>query len=269
MPATPTPSAPPHDAARPSALQAVTLILSVYVLVALVVQSTLKLSPQTNAFLDWLDAGVCVVFLADFCARFRRAESKLGFLKWVRIDLVSSVPMVGDLRAERGVRLFRVLRAFRSFRHLMAYFFRGQPTTSFAALAACSLVLVVFSAIAVLQFEDSPDANIKTPADAFWWAYVTMTTVGYGDKYPLSVEGRVVAAVLMTAGVGLFGTFNGFVANLFLRPDEAEGETDTQTLVREVRALRERIAGLELTMDLRLRGAEDGDLARVGQSESR
>lgn len=230
---------------RPSALQAVTLILSVYVLLALIAQSTLKLSPETNALLDRIDTGICFVFLADFFVRLRQAESKLAFLKWGWIDLVSSVPMVGDLRAARVVRVFRVLRAFRSFRHLMSYFLRGQATTSLAALATCSLVLVIFSSIAVLQFEDSPDANIKTPADALWWAYVTMTTVGYGDKYPLSVEGRVVAAVLMTAGVGLFGTFTGFVANLFLRPSQPEGETDMQRLIREVQALREQVASLE------------------------
>src|SRR3972149_6773059 len=70
----------------------------------------------------------------------------------------------------------------------------------------------------VLHFEDVPEANIKGPEDAVWWAFVTMTTVGYGDRFPVTSEGRLAGALLMVAGVGLFGTFSGFVAAWFLAP---------------------------------------------------
>ena len=60
------------------------------------------------------------------------------------------------------------------------------------------------------------NSNIKTAEDAIWWAWVTITTVGYGDKYPVTTEGRIIASFLMTAGVGLFGTFTGFIASWFL-----------------------------------------------------
>ena len=59
---------------------------------------------------------------------------------------------------------------------------------------------------------------IISPIDAIWWAYVTITTVGYGVKYPVTTEGRIIAAVLMTAGVGLFGTFTAYVASWFAQP---------------------------------------------------
>jgi voltage-gated potassium channel len=68
---------------------------------------------------------------------------------------------------------------------------RQRKTTSIAAVATISLVVVIFAAIAVLQFETSPDSNIKNVGDAFWWAFVTVTTVGYGDKFPLSLEGEL------------------------------------------------------------------------------
>lgn len=58
-----------------------------------------------------------------------------------------------------------------------------------------------------MEVEDDPTSNINTAEDALCWSYVTVTTVGYGDKYSVTTEGRLVAAFLMTVGVGLFGTF--------------------------------------------------------------
>jgi len=60
------------------------------------------------------------------------------------------------------------------------------------AVALVSLLLVVFSSIAILQVEQVPDANIQTPEHALWWAFVTVTTVGYEDKYPVTTEGRII-----------------------------------------------------------------------------
>ena len=80
----------------------------------------------------------------------------------------------------------------------------------------------------MLQVEkDVPGAKIKNAEDALWWAYVTITTVGYGDLYPVTTEGRLIAAVLMTIGVGLFGTFTAYVASWFVskKIDEEIEET--------------------------------------------
>jgi voltage-gated potassium channel len=79
-----------------------------------------------------------------------------------------------------------------------------------------AILMVIFSSIAILQVENVPNSNIKTAEDALWWSYVTVTTVGYGDKFPVTLEGRIIAGFLMTTGVGLFGTFTGFVASWFV-----------------------------------------------------
>jgi voltage-gated potassium channel len=71
---------------------------------------------------------------------------------------------------------------------------------------------------------DAPGSNIRTAEDALWWAYVTITTVGYGDKYPVTSEGRIIAVALITVGVGLFGTFTAFVASWFVEKREEEEE---------------------------------------------
>ena len=74
-----------------------------------------------------------------------------------------------------------------------------------------------------------------------WWAFVTMTTVGYGDTYPVTLEGRIIAAVLMIAGVGLFGTFTGFVATWFLQPGETEQDRELAAIRRSLAAIADRL----------------------------
>jgi voltage-gated potassium channel len=82
--------------------------------------------------------------------------------------------------------------------------------------------MIIFGSIAILQVEHDPNSNIKTAEDAIWWAFVTITTVGYGDKYPVTTEGRIIAGFLMITGVGLFGTFTGFIASWFLEPGKSK-----------------------------------------------
>src|SRR5918996_607883 len=105
-------------AERLGLLQVLTLILSVYVLVALFIQATVRLSPDTIRILDWIDFFVCVVFLTDFFVRFHRAPSKAKFLKWGWIDFVSSIPMLDIFRVGRVVRIIRVFRILRAFRKM-------------------------------------------------------------------------------------------------------------------------------------------------------
>jgi voltage-gated potassium channel len=103
------------------------------------------------------------------------------------------------------------------------------------------VVLVIFSCTAILAFEKSPESNIKTPFDAVWWAFTTMSTTGYGDKYPVTVEGKIVAMFLMIGGVGLFGVFTGLFARLFMETEMKKEDTDIARLTDEIRRLNEKI----------------------------
>ena len=91
---------------------------------------------------------------------------------------------------------------------------------------------------AVLQFEVPAGGNIKTAAEALWWAFTTITTVAYGDYFPVTPEGRIVGALLMTAGVGLFGILSGFVASWFLAPSQHQQESELSAVRGELAALR-------------------------------
>lgn len=122
------------------------------------------------------------------------------------------------LESGRSGRVLRVMRGLRATKLLAGLVVRRRAENTFLAASLVALLLVIFCSVAVLHFETNVDSNIRSPDDALWWAFATIATVGYGDRYPVTGEGRIVATILMAAGVGLFGTFSGFLAAWFLGP---------------------------------------------------
>jgi len=224
------------------------LLLSMYVIAALIFDLTMTLPAAVRQLMHCLDWLVCAVFFADFVIRFRQAVSKSRFMRWGWVDLVSCIP--ADIfalgRAVRIVQIIRILRAFRSARALVTHLHRHRARSVIATTALMTVVLLLFSMIAILIFERDANSNIKTPGDALWWGVTTMTTVGYGDLYPVTMEGRLVAMLLMVAGVGLFGVLTGLFARFFVEPDIKREDTNIRDLVNEVRQLRERLEKREL-----------------------
>lgn len=200
-------------------LDLVVLVLSVYVIAALAIDVFFTVPPEVSRVLAIVDNGICIFFLIEFFVRFFKAPNKLEFMKWGWIDLLASIPNIAYLRAGRAfrlIRIIRILRAFRSARNILHHVFLNKAQGTFTSVGVLAALLVIISSITILQLETDPSSNIKTAEDAIWWSYVTITTVGYGDKFPVTTGGRVVGIVLMTAGVGLFGTFTGFVSSWFL-----------------------------------------------------
>ena len=173
--------------------------LSVYVLVALAADVFLDLSPPTRTLLGYMDFGICMVFLAEFFVNLARAKDRATFLKWGWIDLVASIPMLDAARVggvARIARILRILRAVRSIRRIGALLLQRRAEAALSAAVFIALLMVTFAGIVILDLEAGrPGANIQTPGDALWWAMTTITTVGYGDRYPVTPEGRVVAAL--------------------------------------------------------------------------
>lgn len=217
-----------------SFLNILIIVLSIYVLVSLMLDTFFKLPLEVSRMLNMIDNIICIVFLFDFCLRFYKSKNKLKFMQWGWIDLISSIPTLDFMRAGRAlrlIRLLRILRAFRSTKHLVTHIFKRRTQGALSAAAVVAVLMVIFSSIAILQVETDPNSNIKTAEDAIWWSYVTITTVGYGDKFPITTEGRIIAALLMTVGVGLFGTFTAFLASWFV--GESNKEDNTESLPNE------------------------------------
>jgi voltage-gated potassium channel len=239
-------SLPDAPSSRPRLYELLMLGACVYGLLVLAADSFLALDAETRRLLQWADTAVCVLFFADFLLSLHRAPNRWRyFFTWGWLDLVSSIPTVEVLRwgrLGRLFRLFRLLRGVRATRLLAGFLLERRTRSIFLVSSLLSVLMIFFASIAVLQFERVDEAaNIRDAGDALWWAFVTMTTVGYGDRFPVTGEGRLIGALLMTAGVGLFGTLSGLVAAWFVSPAAQRQEEDTESLRREIRALREEL----------------------------
>ncbi len=109
-----------------------------------------------------------------------------------------------------------MLRAIRSLRLIFELLFRSRARGGAASVFMITFLMLSLSSVGILVCERHPDSNIQTAEDALWWSVTTITTVGYGDHYPVTLAGRIVAAGLMITGVGLFGTLSGAIASFFL-----------------------------------------------------
>lgn len=220
------------------------LAISILSIVNLVLFAVLPWGSQPWWIIVIVDVGLTIIFVIDFTFRLFTAETKRGYLVQGRgvFDLLGCVPVL------RIFRLFRIVRALRIIRQL------GGPRVFrelHKGLASGTLYLVVFLGIFTLEFvgllelhfeQDAAGANITTAGDALWWGYVTATTVGYGDQYPVTTGGRVVGLVMLTVGVALFATFSGFLANTFLSAkrgaaSEPEAAGDPAGVLEEVERL--------------------------------
>ena len=224
--------------------------LCIYAVGALIVSTVFTLPEHAARILYLLDGGIAVLFLIDFGVQLARAPNRLRYLyTWGWIDLLSSIPAVMALRWGRAARAFRIVRILRQMRALgkLDLFTRQHlPQSAFLGTVLIILLLLVICSISIVGIERGV-GNIDSAEEALWWSLVTTTTVGYGDYYPVTLAGRILAMILMVAGVGLFGTFTSLVASRFL----GSGNDDTAAELRLIRgqldelrkALRERDSG--------------------------
>jgi voltage-gated potassium channel Kch len=178
--------------------------------------------PVVSGVVAIIDGLLSLIFLADFLFRFFSADSKsryfLSQFGWA--DLLASLPFP-QAKILRLIRVFRAGRLMgkRGARQMLREFLGNRAQSALLTLLFLIILVLEFGGMAMVAVESSSaEANIRTPSDAVWYTYVTITTVGYGDRYPVTTEGRLIGIVIMTAGVGLFGTLTGYLANAFLAP---------------------------------------------------
>lgn len=204
-----------------------------------------SLNPATSAALDLALTLIWVLLGVDYLVRLTLARRKLRFVRRHLLDLVILLlPMFRPLRALRVITVLNVLN-----RQLRADF-RGRV----AAYVGSTVGLVGFvAALAVLEAErEAPDASITTFGEAVWWTITTISTVGYGDRYPVTTEGRFVAATLMVTGIALLGVVTASIAAWFVENVRRAGEQvsdDVEEVEADVEATQVQLA--EVLAELR------------------
>jgi voltage-gated potassium channel len=179
----------------------------------------------------WLTLITWVIFIVDFVVRVILADRRLRYVLRHWYDaLVVLLPLLRPLQLLRLIPLLVAInrRAQSRLRGRVAIYVAGGAT-----------LLAFLAALAVLDAERSnPNANIKNFGDASWWAVTTMTTVGYGDHYPVTGLGRLVAFGLMVGGIALLGTVTATLASWLVELVEAEREQaeDLHAIVRRLEA---------------------------------
>jgi voltage-gated potassium channel len=208
-------------------------VLALLWLPVLVLPYVIHLPTDVNDTFEAIDLFVWAAFVIEYLVKLYLSPSRRGFFSHHLIDLaVITLPMLRPLRAARLLRLLNLARvgvvlanALRRTRSLFTH--RGLHFVLLAVLAtifACSALLLSFEA-------NAKGSNIHNFADALWWAIVTVTTVGYGDKYPVTAGGRGIATVLMFVGIGLIGVLTATVASYFV---EQSADEDRAELVERL-----------------------------------
>jgi voltage-gated potassium channel len=230
------------------AFQIVVLILSIVVLGAVFVDTAFKLPAQISKVLDTVDTIVCMLLITDFGIRFYKAKSKLEFMKWGWIDLIASIPNLPFLRYGRLIRVLRIirlLRAIRATQKVTSILLHNKFQGSIISIFATAFLIVMFASVGILICEQQDGkATIKTAEDAIWWSVATITTVGYGDVYPVTTEGRYLAMGLMISGVGMFGVLSGLLASTFIGTKK-QNASENKELLERLRRIEEKIDGLK------------------------
>ena len=247
---------PPRESNSYSIFMLVLTVLSLGIMVLLL----LPLNPATLDVLRFYDNLICVVFLVDFAVQLSASRPKRDYLITRRgwLDLIGSIPSFGFFPASGLLRLARISRLARVARILRGnnraelindvIQNRGEYAVFVTVLSA--LLVLTISSILMIQFESgSADANITTGGDALWWAFVTITTVGYGDQFPVTTLGRFVGVVVMFAGVGIIGSLASILASLLVPGPEsneraAEPESAGTTVAEELASIRSELAAL-------------------------
>jgi voltage-gated potassium channel len=198
-------------------------VLTVLWLPVLVVPLVAHLQPPWADACNAIDYTVWALFVVEYLVKLGLAPRRWFFVRTHILDLV--VICIPFLRPIRALRVLRLLRAVTVAGEGLTRAKRLLTQHGLHYVLLAVVILVFAGAAAELHYEQTaPHSNIHSYGDALWWAIVTVTTVGYGDRFPVTTGGRGVAVVLMLVGIGLIGVITANVASYFVTK-EAGGDT--------------------------------------------
>ena len=214
------------------------LVLAVAMVPLLIVPLLVNLPEQLDATFTAVDWFIWAVFAVEYVVRLVLSPDRWRYVRreWPNL-LIVILPFLRPLRVVRSARALRILRlsrliAFTSEVGQEAKRFLVKHKLHYALLV--TLVVIVGAAAVVLAVEEGHGGSINSFGDALWWAITTVTTVGYGDKFPVTAAGRGVAAALMVAGIALFGVLTANLAAFMLDRDDQPAEPPIDNRLDEI-----------------------------------
>lgn len=208
---------------------------------------------QTGAYL-LTDTILCGFMLAEWFILLYLVDDRRKYIKARWIDLLASIPLLLIARPLRIIRLLRILRLLRGialFSRAMRPWEKALDVSLLKTAALAATVVIVVASMLIMDLErDNPQLN--TFGEALWWSIVTSTTVGYGDRVPLTQAGQFVAVGLMVLGIGLFGTLAATLTSV-LKSDKAH-DVSNEDLMQQLQALRDEVAALREAVSRRGEG---------------
>lgn len=222
----------------------ITLLTASSVLVILI-QYIYPLNSFQMLIVYIFDFVVTIILAVDFYFRMKSSkETNLKFLLRHCYEIPAMIPLFTFALLESqdvtgaGTRALRLIRMFRliqlSFRTLRI--FEGSSYLYFAAFSAMAIILAAFGIYSVES--SAENSTIRNVGDAFWWAFSTITTASYGDVYPVTIEGKVLAVILMFVGLAILGVFISTIGATIIetrlrRPHSISLAEETKTLIKQ------------------------------------
>jgi voltage-gated potassium channel len=211
-------------------------------------------NPQIHFIATAINWIVWLGFCAEFIARAAVAPNRSAFVRgsWSDLLIIAISPPFGvpeslqGVRAVRALRLLRLLRAFAFVTIGVRASKRALRHRKFHYVLVVTSAVMLLGAAGVYLVEHQQNEAITTFGDAIWWAVTTTTTVGYGDIYPRTGEGRLIAVVLMLTGIGVIGIFTATIANFFALEEES---SELEAVKQQLRAIEAKLDALLITTD--------------------
>lgn len=198
--------------------------LIVFSVITFSIETLPSLRPQTRVVLNSIEVFCVSVFTLEYLARIYVADKKLKFIFsfFGLIDFFAILPFYlsfgVDLRSLRVLRLFRIFRLLKLVRYnkAMRHFTRAMlmAKEQIILFMAITLVLIYFAAVGIYYFENEAQPEyFSSIFDSLWWSIVTLTTVGYGDVYPITVGGRIFTFFILLIGLGIVAIPTGIISS--------------------------------------------------------
>jgi len=209
--------------------------LIIFSVITFSIETLPDLKPQTKVVLNSIEAFCVIIFTFEYLARIYVADSKPKFIFsfFGIVDFLAILPFYLsfgiDLRSLRLLRMFRLFRLFKLVRYnkAMRHFSQAMMVAKeqIILFMIITLMLIYFSAVGIYYFENQAQPeHFSSIFDSLWWSIVTLTTVGYGDVYPITVGGRIFTFFILMIGLGIVAIPTGIISSSLTKAVEPNSD---------------------------------------------